>query len=78
MTLLHRSELDRASLLRRVGRLEQTFGVRLVTLGDGLGRGVRVLEFDSGSGFHFETLCLELFTPSVGCNMRHARHQMRR
>ena len=31
----------RAGLLRRVGRLEQVAGVRLVTLGDGQGRGVR-------------------------------------
>ena len=41
----------RAELLRRVGRLEQVAGVRLVTLGDGLGRGVRVLEFRTGTGF---------------------------
>lgn len=50
------SKLDRASLLRRVGRLEQACGVRLVTLGDGVGRGVRVLEFNSGSGFRFDVL----------------------
>jgi hypothetical protein len=36
-------------LLRRVGRLEQVAGVRLVTLGDGQGRGVRVLEFRTGT-----------------------------
>jgi hypothetical protein len=46
----------RAGLLRRVGRLEQVAGVRLVTLGDGLGRGVRVLEFRTGTGFAFEVL----------------------
>jgi len=56
MTLLHGSQLGRANLMRRVGRLEQAFGVRLVTLGDGIGRGVRLLEFDSGSGFHFEVV----------------------
>jgi hypothetical protein len=33
----------RAGLLRRVGRLEQVAGVRLVTLGDGLSRGVRAV-----------------------------------
>ena len=47
---------DRASLLARVGRLEQVAGVRLVTLGDGQARGVRVLEFRTGSGFAFEVI----------------------
>jgi hypothetical protein len=46
----------RADLLRRVGRLEQVAGVRLVTLGDGQGRGVRVLEFRTGTGFAFDVL----------------------
>jgi len=43
-------------LSARVGRLEQVAGVRLVTLGDGLERGVRALEFRTGSGFEFEIL----------------------
>ena len=47
---------SRAELLRRVGRLEQVAGVRLVTLADGNERGVRVLEFRSGSGFDFDVL----------------------
>src|SRR5262249_3528222 len=46
----------RADLLRRIGRLEEVAGVRLVTLGDGQGRGVRVLEFRTGTGFAFEVL----------------------
>ncbi|HUA31747.1 MAG TPA: aldose 1-epimerase family protein [Streptosporangiaceae bacterium] len=46
----------RADLLRRVGRLEQVAGVRLVTIGDGQGRGVRVLEFRTGTGFAFDVL----------------------
>src|SRR5215469_16129020 len=46
----------RAELHRRVGRLEQVAGVRLVTIGDGLGRGVRVLEFRTGTGFAFDVL----------------------
>ncbi len=46
----------RSELLRRVGRLEQAAGVRLVTLGDGAERGVRVLEFRTGSGFAFDVL----------------------
>jgi hypothetical protein len=47
---------SRTELLRRVGRLEQVAGVRLATLGDGTERGVRVLEFRTGSGFVFEVL----------------------
>jgi hypothetical protein len=47
---------SREELLRRVGRLEQVAGVRLVTLGDGSERGVRVLEFRSGCGFDFDVL----------------------
>jgi hypothetical protein len=46
----------RAELLRRVGRLEQAAGVRLITLGDGTERGVRVLEFHTGSGFSFDVV----------------------
>lgn len=48
--------LSRAELFRRVGRLEQIAGVRLASLGDGLARGVRVLEFRTGSGFAFDVL----------------------
>ena len=40
----------------RWGGLEQVAGVRLVTLGDGRERGVRVLEFRTGSGFAFDVL----------------------
>lgn len=53
--LWHRRH-DRADLLARVGRLEQAGGVRLVTLGDGSARGVRVLEFRTGSGFAFDVV----------------------
>jgi hypothetical protein len=47
---------ERGELLRRVGRLEQVAGVRLVTIGDGAERGVRVLEFRTGTGFSFDVL----------------------
>lgn len=47
---------DRAALVARVGRVEQVAGVRLVTLEDGIERGVRVLEFRTGSGFGFDVL----------------------
>ena len=53
---LYGAHYSRAELLRRVGRLEQVAGVRLVTIGDGQGRGVRILEFRTGSGFAFDVL----------------------
>ena len=39
---------SRADLLRRLGRLDQLAGIRLVTLGDARERGVRVLEVRTG------------------------------
>jgi hypothetical protein len=56
MPELFGARYTRAELLRRVGRLEQAAGVRLVTLGDGQERGVRVLEFRTGSGFAFDVV----------------------
>jgi hypothetical protein len=50
------SRIDRTQLLRRVGRLEQVAGVRLVTAGDGIERGVRLIEFRTGSGFAFDVV----------------------
>jgi len=47
---------SQAELLRRVGRLDQVAWVREVTLSDGQGRGVRILEFRTGSGFAFDVL----------------------
>jgi hypothetical protein len=47
---------SREELRRRVGRLDQVAGVRLVTLADGMGRGVRVLEFRTGAGLAFDVL----------------------
>ncbi|CAN5560722.1 aldose 1-epimerase family protein [soil metagenome] len=49
-------DISRAELMRRVGRLEQVAGVRLVTLGDGVERSVRVLEFRTGTGFEFDVV----------------------
>lgn len=56
MTTLFGQTYSRRELLRRVGRLDQVAGVRLVTLGDGAGRGVRLLEFRTGSGFSFDVV----------------------
>jgi len=56
MPLVNGKALTRRELMRRVGRLDQVAGVRLVTLGDGIERGVRVLEFRTGTGFAFDVL----------------------
>jgi hypothetical protein len=56
MPSLFGARYDRAELLRRVGRLEQVAGVRLVTAGDGIERGVRFLEFRTGTGFVFDVV----------------------
>ncbi|MGO9956694.1 MAG: aldose 1-epimerase family protein, partial [Solirubrobacteraceae bacterium] len=56
MTNFGGEHLTRCELTRRVGRLEQVAGVRLVVLGDGIERGVRVLEFRTGSGYEFDVL----------------------
>jgi Domain of unknown function (DUF4432) len=54
MPELFEGEWPRAQLLRRVGRLGQVGGVRLVELADGNERGTRVLEFRTGTGFAFD------------------------
>ena len=60
---------SRGELSRRIGRLEQVAGVRLATLGDGGGRGVRVLEFRTGSGLAFDVLVDRSF--DIGrCDLR--------
>ena len=60
---------SRPELLRRVGRLDQVAGVRLLTLADGGARGVRVLEFRTGSGFVFDVLVDRAF--DIGrCELR--------
>jgi hypothetical protein len=63
MTTWYDSGIGRHELTRRVGRLEQLASVRLVTLGEGVGRGVQVLEFRSGTGFDFDVVvdrCLDI------------------
>jgi len=56
MPELHGRQLSRTDLSRRIGRLEQAAGVRLFTLGDGVERGVRLLEFRTGTGFEFDVV----------------------
>ena len=56
MPNVHDRALSRRELARRMSRLDAVAGVRLVTLGDGAERGVRVLEFRTGSGFDFDVM----------------------
>ena len=56
MPKVHERELSRRELARRMSRLDAVAGVRLVTLADGAERGVRVLEFRTGTGLDFDVL----------------------
>ena len=56
MVDLYGRSLSRLDLARRTGSLAQFAGVRLVTLGDGVERGVRALQFRTGSGLAFTVL----------------------
>jgi hypothetical protein len=56
MVELFGSTLSRREVAARAGSLSQFAGVRLMTLGDGVERGVRMLEFRTGSGLRFTVL----------------------
>jgi hypothetical protein len=56
MTNLWGRQFGRKDLLTRVGGLDQVASVRLATLADGAARGVRILEFSTGTGFRFDVL----------------------
>lgn len=63
MVELYGTERSRRDLAAHTGSLTQFAGVRLVTLGDGVERGVRMLEFRSGSGLRFTVMvdrCLDI------------------
>lgn len=69
MPQLFGRDWSRRELARHVGRLEQVAGVRLATLADGGARGVRVLEFRTGTGLVFDVLVDRAF--DVGrCELR--------
>ena len=53
---LYGASLTRRDLSARSGGTGQFAGVRLMTLGDGLERGIRMLEFRSGTGLRFTVL----------------------
>lgn len=56
MTELFGMPVDRARLMSRAGSLAQFGGVRLVTCSDGLERGIRLLEFRTGTGLAFSVM----------------------
>lgn len=56
MPELYGKKVSRRDVARHAGSLSQFAGVRLYTLGDGVERGVRVLEFRTGSGLRFTVL----------------------
>ena len=56
MSNLYGQKVSKLELARRSGALSQFAGVRLVTLEDGVERGIRALEFHTGSGLRFTVL----------------------
>lgn len=56
MSTIFGNSLSRSELAERTGDPGRIGGVRLVVYGDGLERGVRALEFDSGGGLRFSVL----------------------
>ncbi len=56
MVQLFGKEHSRIEVERRAGSLAQFAGVRLMTLEDGVERGIRTLEFRTGSGLKFNVL----------------------
>jgi hypothetical protein len=56
MVELYGKALSRRQVSERAGMLSQFAGVRLVTLGDGVERGIRMLEFRTGTGLRFTAL----------------------
>ncbi len=56
MAELYGLSLPRREISRRAGMLSQFAGVRLMTLDDGVERGIRMLEFRTGTGFRFTVL----------------------
>src|SRR5215475_14179373 len=56
MVELFGRSMSRLDVERHAGALSQFAGVRLVTLGDGVERGIRMLEFRTGAGLRFTVL----------------------
>src|SRR3954462_15643696 len=56
MVALYGRAMTRREVREHAGMLSQFAGVRLTTLGDGLERGIRMLEFRTGTGLRFTVL----------------------
>jgi hypothetical protein len=56
MVELFGQSMTRREVAERSGALSQFAGVRLMTLGDGVERGIRLLEFRTGTGLRFTVL----------------------
>lgn len=56
MAELYGRSMSRREVARHAGMLSQFAGVRLMTLDDGVERGIRMLEFRTGTGFRFTVL----------------------
>jgi Domain of unknown function (DUF4432) len=56
MVQLYGQSMPRREVARRAGMLSQFAGVRLMTLGDGVECGIRMLEFRTGTGLRFTVL----------------------
>jgi Domain of unknown function (DUF4432) len=56
MVMLYGQQRDASALQQRAGSPTQFGGVRLVTLENGVERGIRMLQFNTGSGLHFSVL----------------------
>lgn len=56
MVELYGGQRSRRDLAAHAGSFSQFAGVRLMTLGDGVERGIRMLEFRSGTGLRFTVL----------------------
>jgi hypothetical protein len=69
MVDLYGEQLTRRQLAERAGMLSQFAGVRLMTLGDGVERGIRMLEFRTGSGLRF-TLLVDRAMDIADCEYR--------
>jgi hypothetical protein len=66
---IYENEYSKYELMRRVGSLAQVGGVQLFSYEEGHGRGVRGLEFRTGSGFRFVVL------PDRGFDVGFAEYQ---
>jgi len=56
MVQLYGQAMSRRDIAASAGSLSQFAGVRLMTLGDGVERGIRMLEFRTGTGLRFTAL----------------------